>query len=231
MAKIPFDVKYRPQIESGEYKVETRDGRPARIVCWDAKILGPQRRNKPILALSWYKANIAEEDFSCHLPNGQVLINNPSPRDLLIVTPEPDLTQFEKAVRDCIKNNLINVSEFGVFETFIDDHTAKEISAKLLDIARVELIDEQTRREDLSFSRGLRQGREETKKSPWIPASNPPDSDREVITCYKDSNGAREIREAFYRNYIWIETVEARYKEIYPDYWMEIPKLPKEELK
>lgn len=33
--KIPFDIKYRPQIESGEYKVETRDGKPARIVCWD----------------------------------------------------------------------------------------------------------------------------------------------------------------------------------------------------
>ena len=35
MAKIPFDIKYRPQIESGEYKVETRDGRAARIICWD----------------------------------------------------------------------------------------------------------------------------------------------------------------------------------------------------
>lgn len=37
MAKIPFDIKYRPQIESGEYKVETRDGRAARITCWDLK--------------------------------------------------------------------------------------------------------------------------------------------------------------------------------------------------
>lgn len=33
--KIPFDIKFRPQIESGEYKVETRDGRLVRIICWD----------------------------------------------------------------------------------------------------------------------------------------------------------------------------------------------------
>lgn len=28
MAKIPFDIKYRPQIESREYKVETNDHHP-----------------------------------------------------------------------------------------------------------------------------------------------------------------------------------------------------------
>ena len=33
--KIPFDMKYRPQIESGEYKVETRNGKSVRIICWD----------------------------------------------------------------------------------------------------------------------------------------------------------------------------------------------------
>lgn len=36
MKKIPFDIKYRPQIESGEYKVVTYFNRPARIICWDA---------------------------------------------------------------------------------------------------------------------------------------------------------------------------------------------------
>ena len=33
--KKEFNIKYRSEIESGLYKVETRDGRPARIVCWD----------------------------------------------------------------------------------------------------------------------------------------------------------------------------------------------------
>ena len=37
MEKIPFDIKYRPEIESGKYLVVTRDDRPVRIVCWDRK--------------------------------------------------------------------------------------------------------------------------------------------------------------------------------------------------
>ena len=37
MKKIPFNIKYRPEIESGKYKVVTRDDRPVRILCWNAK--------------------------------------------------------------------------------------------------------------------------------------------------------------------------------------------------
>ena len=32
---IPFDIKYRPQIESGEMKVQTKEGYPTRKVSWD----------------------------------------------------------------------------------------------------------------------------------------------------------------------------------------------------
>lgn len=35
--KIPFDVKFRPQIDSGEYKVETEEGSPARMLCWSGR--------------------------------------------------------------------------------------------------------------------------------------------------------------------------------------------------
>lgn len=44
---IPFNIKYRPQIESGEYKVRTASGKPARIVCWDMKT----QWDSPIVAL------------------------------------------------------------------------------------------------------------------------------------------------------------------------------------
>lgn len=37
MTKIPFNIKYRPQIESGEYKVVTREDRPVEIKIWDLK--------------------------------------------------------------------------------------------------------------------------------------------------------------------------------------------------
>lgn len=38
MKRIEFDIKYRPEIESGKYKVETRDGRSVEILKWDAKV-------------------------------------------------------------------------------------------------------------------------------------------------------------------------------------------------
>ena len=33
--KVPFDISLRPQIESGEYKVETRSGKEVKIVYWE----------------------------------------------------------------------------------------------------------------------------------------------------------------------------------------------------
>ena len=32
---VPFDLKYKDKIESGEYLVTTRGGNPVRIICWD----------------------------------------------------------------------------------------------------------------------------------------------------------------------------------------------------
>jgi len=43
--KIAFDIKFRPQIERGEYKVVTSDGRPVEIIKWDC------RGQAPILVL------------------------------------------------------------------------------------------------------------------------------------------------------------------------------------
>ena len=35
MKKRVFDITYRAQVESGEYGLQTREGCPARIICWD----------------------------------------------------------------------------------------------------------------------------------------------------------------------------------------------------
>ena len=43
--KIAFDIKFRPQIERGEYKVVTSEGRPVEIIKWDC------RGQAPILVL------------------------------------------------------------------------------------------------------------------------------------------------------------------------------------
>ena len=73
--KKPFDIKYRPQIESGEYKVETRGGKPARIVCWDFM------RSTDVFDL---------------------LVCIPSDLFVVISEPEPELNDFEKTLMDIV---------------------------------------------------------------------------------------------------------------------------------
>lgn len=45
--KIPFDIKYRPQIERGEYKVFLANGNTVRILAWDLP------GDYPIAAADW----------------------------------------------------------------------------------------------------------------------------------------------------------------------------------
>ena len=91
MAKIPFDIKYRNKIESGEYKVETRNGKPARIICWN-------KRDKyyPIIAL--YVNDSRYETFASYNDKGEYYLGSDDERNLFIVTPEPELTEFECAM-------------------------------------------------------------------------------------------------------------------------------------
>lgn len=80
--KIPFDIKYRPQIESGEYKVINRIGEKVRILCCD----GPDE-DYPIVAFSG-------EDRSPFTwsKGGRFMTWRESSRDLFIITPEKELT-------------------------------------------------------------------------------------------------------------------------------------------
>ena len=129
--KIPFDIKYRPQIESGEYKVETRDGRPARIICWDIEYYYPQYK---IGALIKNDAGedfffLTEKGYFCIKESGECDSNN----DLLIVTPEEELTEFEQEVSDiveyCKKNGKIVAKGY-----------AKRHAKSLLILAREQFI-------------------------------------------------------------------------------------------
>ena len=92
MAKIPFDIKYRPQIESGEYKVETKGGAPVHILSFEA--LGP-------FPICYQVGDGMDADFP-PLPEVCFANNNGEcsypPNSLFIVTPEEELTEFEKAI-------------------------------------------------------------------------------------------------------------------------------------
>lgn len=90
--KIPFDIKFKPQIESGEYKVETRDGKPARILCWD-KV---DEFGYYIVALVQYTPE--HENMISVCEDGIYKGTYGHGYDLFIITPEPELSEFEERI-------------------------------------------------------------------------------------------------------------------------------------
>lgn len=125
MAKIPFDIKFRPQIESGEYKVETECGHPVSIMDWE----WIDRNEKKCLAVKV----LMDEGFNIgYLFNydgkRHSIFPSDSDSDLFIITPEPELSEFEKAV-DAIYESC------GVKELQV-----KKKAAELLALAREELF-------------------------------------------------------------------------------------------
>ena len=135
--KIPFDIKYRPEIESGKYKVQTRDGRSVRIICWDRK-----GDDCPIIALL---NNTYQEDFYDYFDDGRTTPTLDCGSDLLIITDEPELTPFEKAVCNIYLS-------CGVAELSFQDK-AKE----LLNIARNEILKDMPKWKKVNWGYGSEQ--------------------------------------------------------------------------
>ena len=83
--KIPFDIKYRPEIESGKYKVQTIDGCNVRIICWDAK----NASYDDIIAL--VEENAGEKVIR-YYSNGKCTSDGSSKRnkDLVLIIDEPE---------------------------------------------------------------------------------------------------------------------------------------------
>jgi len=127
MKKIPFDIKFRPQIESGEYKVVTGDGRPVRIISWDKKVYGGRYEIVALVPTSQGDT----EAVQLYCPDGILIASNWNEKfNLFIVTPEPELTEFEKAVETICTNLASGIDK-------VDN--AKQIAAELLAIAKKEL--------------------------------------------------------------------------------------------
>jgi hypothetical protein len=123
-----FDIKYRPQIESGEYKVETRDGRKARIIHWDLNC------TSPIVAVMDAHIDLPGEIVDVFSVSGRAFDDLESPSDLFIVTPEPELSEFEKRIRfiiDEVVDGRYNADN-------IED--VKGIAKGLLELARDQFI-------------------------------------------------------------------------------------------
>lgn len=121
MAKITFNIKYRPQIESGEYKVVTSNDEPVKILTFERK------HNYPILALinRGYDEIVEYDDRGFSQFAGDTLY-------VITDEPEPQLTEFEKEYEASI-HRLIDESHRILR---IDD--IKREAEKLLSIAHKE---------------------------------------------------------------------------------------------
>lgn len=128
MAKIPFDIKYRTQIESGEYKVENRDGRPVRIICWDKK--SEKKYGYHIVALIEFGPQ--HEESAYFTIDGKTLLRNNEP-ELFIVTPEEELTAWQRFISACLQ-------KYGLLDCGAADIIAKGSAAELLALAREQFI-------------------------------------------------------------------------------------------
>lgn len=130
--KIPFDIKYKPQIESGEYKIETRDGRPARVICWDRVVT---EYSDYIVALV---TGTESETAYYYYEDGHLWSKandeGDSSLDLFLITPEPELTEFEIHLLDWMSSDC-----GGDIPMDRMKHTVRARAKELLELVKKEI--------------------------------------------------------------------------------------------
>ena len=169
--KIEFDIKYRPQIESGEYEVETAQGSLAKIISWDAD------EDKPIIALITNKAN-GYKYAEAYDIKGVHSEDEDSPHNLFVITPESGLTEFEKQV--------------AFLKPEYSDEQVKDYAKELLDLAKKQLdshyekeVAEAYKEADrVQYNRGYADGKADVLKD--IPKWH---KTEEYLTILKNSMG------------------------------------------
>ena len=102
--KTAFNIKYRPEIEAGKFKVVTADDRPVTILRWNMK------GSYPILACTMVKQCNWEGDESwdeerpfAYDKDGNAAGTVPAQKlELYLISEEPEMTEFEEAVQELI---------------------------------------------------------------------------------------------------------------------------------
>ena len=131
--KKPFNIGYRQKIEDGEYRLQTRDGRAVRIVCWDmkapAQLIGCVARNEEgdEQHLLWYADGIHKRDANYKPVETQ--------DDLFVVTSEPELTRLEQAVAVALEDFSSGKNRLPVIDA------ARKYAGAIMDAAREEIED------------------------------------------------------------------------------------------
>ena len=119
MKQIKFDIKFRPEIESGKYKLMC-DGCPVEILKWDRHSLSGD-------CIVGLVNSVAEEHIYTWNKNGEY--NTNSEFNLKLYSDEPELNEFEVAV----KNAMLAWSD--PTEYTLDDDFVREEAKKPYQIA------------------------------------------------------------------------------------------------
>ena len=132
--KIPFDIKFKPQIESGEYKVQTKNGEHVEILKWEMRSIN---NLYPILAL------VSDKKIDEALRYSDKGYCGRADYSLFLVTPEPEMTTFEKRFLEIV----VEIVE----EKDNECPHPLEYAAELLELARKELEPEVLERLDAAY--------------------------------------------------------------------------------
>ena len=136
MAKIPFDIKYRPEIESGKYKVVTKDGLTVAL----KKVTS--NHTTILLAFVGKDEGPVDYDKCDDIRILDDMFYNHS--DLFILTDgtelkDIELNEFEKALDD---HNILSEYDYASMDGIEIKHKIRELANELLPIARKQLLPE-----------------------------------------------------------------------------------------
>ena len=157
--KIPFDIKYKQDILDGKVKVVTRDNASVEIIRWDAK-----NEKYPLIGIVNCEDN--EQPNSWTLEGATVFGGWDNGQDLFLLTPDQDLTEFEKCF-------IKEIEEVHGAVVPVDMEAVKESCGKLLELAKKKIADHykvSSNYDGLAYA----MGREEAMKGfpRWKPEPN-----------------------------------------------------------
>ena len=152
--KIPFDIKFRPQIESGEYKVVTSFEEPAEIVKWDCK------GQYPLLACIF---DGDTDDAAFYTEEGKGVCNSKE-NYLFIITPEPGLTEFENAIVKIVKLCDGTCSSESDIKECIKSHSEELLELAMKSLAKQGYVTMSIGTFDENLNSSKEEGRKEALK-------------------------------------------------------------------
>ena len=134
MKTIPFDIRYRADIESGKVKVVTGKEKPVSILRWDMVGSHPILGCTMVERCNWEGDESWEEERPIAFNNeGHAEGYAPADKmDLFLLVEEPPMTAFEKELNDML--------DYAMQHAKPDVNIVEIFKERIFDAARLEII-------------------------------------------------------------------------------------------